>query len=105
MDPADAPTQSQATRVFHVAILCFGLVGYVGFVLHVIDKVRTGHGLDCFLTGFGVEMNYLGVRITMALIPPVLFVGWIIRIWCVKCEKQALEALSKRMRNREHHGP
>lgn len=99
MDPADAPTQSQATRVFHVAILCFGLVGYVSFVLHFIDKVRTGHGLDYFLTGFGVEMNYLGVLITLGLIPPVLLVRSVIRIWCVKREKQALDALSKRMRN------
>ncbi len=49
-------------------------------------------------------MNRLGVLITMALVTPVLRMGWVTRIWSTKGAKQALDALSRRARSREHNG-
>ena len=57
------------------------LIGIGGFVLYAINKVRTGHGLDYYFTGEGVQMNYIGVLITIAVAAVALLVALIIRFW------------------------
>jgi hypothetical protein len=52
-----------------------------------VGKVRSGHGLDTFLTGEGVEFNYIGALILLLLIPLSLIVGWGIRYWQLKDER------------------
>ncbi len=63
------------------AAVLIGLMGIGGFVLRAIDKVRTGHGLDYYFTGYGVQMNYLGALIVIAIAPVALLIGWIIKVW------------------------
>ena len=63
-----------------VAVLT-GVLGIGGFVLYAIGKVRAGHGLDYYFTGYGVEMNYLGALIAIAVAAVALLIGWIIRFW------------------------
>lgn len=55
-----------------LVFLCF-----VGFILLLIYKVISGHGLDYYRTGRGVEMNYIGVLIAIGIIPIVLLFAWL----------------------------
>jgi hypothetical protein len=64
-----------------LAAVLIGLLGIGGFVLYAINKVRTGHGLDYYFTGQGVQMNYLGALIAIGVAAVALLVGWIIRFW------------------------
>ena len=52
-------------------------LGFLGFIIRVILKVKSGHGLDYYRTGHGVEMNYIGVLIAIGIIPIVLIFGWV----------------------------
>ncbi len=61
--------------------------GSVAFVLRVLEKVRTGHGLDYYFTGWGVQFNYIGVMILLALVPVTLLAGWGIRWWQLREER------------------
>ena len=63
-----------------VAVL-IALIGIGGFVLYAINKVRTGHGLDCYFAGEGVKMNYIGVLIAIGVAAIALLVGLVIRFW------------------------
>ncbi len=63
-----------------------GIVMFAGYVFRVVNKVRFGHGLDRFLTGEGVEFNYIGALILVLLIPLSLIVGWGIRYWQLREE-------------------
>ena len=63
-------------------------------VLQIVEKVRTGHGLDYYLNGMGVEMNYIGALIAVAIIPIALLLGWAIRWWLLKDERDF----------KKHHG-
>jgi hypothetical protein len=59
-------------------------LGFLGFIVRVILKVKSGHGLDYYRTGHGVEMNYIGVLIAIAIIPIVLILGWLgNKIYCI----------------------
>ena len=64
-----------------LATVLIGMLGIGGLVLHTINKVRTGHGLDYYFTGEGVQMNYIGALIAIAVAAVALLTGWIIRIW------------------------
>ncbi len=63
------------------------ILGGIAFVLRVVEKVKTGHGLDYYFTGWGVRVNYIGVLILLALIPVVLLMGWAIRWWQLRDER------------------
>ncbi len=63
------------------------VLGGMAFVLRVVEKVRTGHGLDYYFTGWGVQVNYIGVLILLILIPVVVLVGWGIRWWQLRDER------------------
>ena len=52
-------------------------LGFLGFIIRVILKVKSGHGLDYYRTGHGVEMNYIGVLVAIGIIPIVLILGWV----------------------------
>ena len=64
-------------KIFSVIFGCSITIGFIGFILHVILKVKSGHGLDYYQTGHGVEMNYIGVLIAIGVIPIVLILGWV----------------------------
>lgn|GEM_PF-2906318 len=50
-------------------------------------KVRSGHGLDTYLTPEGVEFNYIGALILFLLIPISLGIGLGIRYWQLRDER------------------
>ena len=64
-----------------LATVLIGLLGIGSLVLDTLNKVRTGHGLDYYFTGEGVQMNYIGAFITIAVVAVALLIGWIIRFW------------------------
>ena len=64
-------------KIFSIIFGCLLSIGFIGFVLLLIHKVVTGHGLDYYKTGHGVEMNYIGALIIVCIMPIVLIIGWI----------------------------
>lgn len=65
-----------------VAIVVGGLLsilGLIAFAIRAVQKVQAGHGLDYYFTGWGVQLNYIGVLIVFALIPVALLIGLGIR--------------------------
>ena len=57
------------------------LLGFASFILDAARKVQTGHGLDYYFTGWGVQFNYIGALIAIALTLFALVVGYGIRWW------------------------
>jgi hypothetical protein len=73
------PKTKNLLGVLVVVLIAWISIG--GFVLYAINKVRTGHGLDYYFTGEGVQMNYIGVLIAFAVAAVAVLVGLIIRFW------------------------
>jgi hypothetical protein len=62
-------------------------VGFLGFSIHLWQKISSGHGLDTYFTGFGVQFNYLGAGILFALVPVVLIAGALLNWWLGREER------------------
>ena len=60
---------------------------FAGYVYRVVSKVKSGHGLDTYLTPEGAEFNYIGVLILLMLIPIALLLGWGLRWWQLREER------------------
>jgi hypothetical protein len=56
----------------------------VSGVLHIVQKVLTGHGLDYYFTGQGVRFNYMGALITLAVAAVAVLVGLGVRFFGAK---------------------
>lgn len=65
-----------------LSILFVGILSIfalVGQVLQVIEKVRTGHGLDYFITMWGYQFNYIGALVgfiaiaLLCIISPIIY--------------------------------
>jgi hypothetical protein len=59
----------------------------LGFVARVWTKIRSGHGLDTYFTGYGVQFNYIGVAILLVLLPAVLLLGIVLNWWLGRDER------------------
>ena len=57
-----------------------GALAIVSFIFYAIQKVRTGHGLDYYFTGHGVQMSYIGGLIAFGILAIALLIGWFMRI-------------------------
>ncbi len=69
-----------------IGIVLVGLC-FASFILYAIQKVRTGKGLEYYLTGRGAQMNYVGVLITFCVLVIALLVGRVIRARSVRRKK------------------
>ena len=69
--------QKFLNKTFSVAMVTM-MLGFVGFVAFLIDKVLRGHGLDYYISGMGYKLNYLGVLILVALMPLLVLVVWLV---------------------------
>ena len=49
-----------------------------GVFIRAMLKVKSGHGLDCYISGKGYEFNYIGYLISSGAILTALLAGWII---------------------------
>jgi uncharacterized membrane protein len=73
--------KAKTTDVIGIVLVVLCLVS---FILYAIQKVRTGKGLEYYLTGQGVQMNYIGVLIALSVLAIALLVGWMIRAWSAR---------------------
>jgi hypothetical protein len=62
-------------------------LGLAAFVVRAWDKVAAGKGLDTYFTGWGVQFNYVGFLVLVAIIPLVLIIGYGIRLWELRHER------------------
>lgn len=70
-------------------------LSFASFILTIIYKIRSGHGLDYYFTGYGVQMNYIGVLISLIVIPFTLLVVWGVVIILNKKEIWEIEKYKK----------
>lgn len=56
-------------------------------VLRTVQKVRSEHGFDTFYDLNGAEWNYIGRLVLLALIPIALLIGYCIRRWELREER------------------
>ena len=59
-----------------------------GFFIHVWQKIASGDGLDTYFTGFGVQFNYLGVAVLIAILPLVLLAAALLNWWHGREERE-----------------
>jgi hypothetical protein len=55
-------------KTFGIAIIVI-IAAFIGLVLHLFNKVASGHGLDYYFSRFGYKLNYPGALILLAIIP------------------------------------
>ncbi len=73
--------------------LFFGLgmflifIAALSFIFRVFDKVLSDKGLDYYLTGHGVQFNYIGAMVLLLLLPLVIVVGLCFRYWQLRDER------------------
>ena len=79
--------RTKAGRVFFAIAGVLVVIAGISFVLRVVNKVSSGHGLDYYFTGRGVQFNYIGALILLIVIPVALAVGWVIRWWQLRGER------------------
>ena len=82
-------TQKPGKVVFFIFLILV-FVGFVGLVLLLVEKTTTGHGLDYYMTGWGIRQNYLSALVLIAIVPVVLAVAWGVRYWQKREEKDFL---------------
>jgi nitric oxide reductase large subunit len=69
------------------------VVALIGFILGALEKIRSGHGLDYYFTGFGAKFNYIGAIVLLVCIPIALLVGWGLNYWLSRDERDFRDRL------------
>jgi hypothetical protein len=82
-----------------VAVGVLSALGLVAFVGDAWRKVASGHGLDTYFTGWGVQFNYVGLLVLIAVIPFALLLSYAVRYWELRHERE----LMKRYGFRDNH--
>jgi hypothetical protein len=72
------------------------ILAVVGFVLHAIERILSGHGLDYYFTGYGVKFNYIGALVLLICIPVALLLGWTLNYWLSRDERDFKDRFGKR---------
>jgi len=63
------------------------MLGLVAFIIRAWDTVASGRGLDTYFTGWGVQFNYVGFLVLVAVVPVILTIGYAIRWWELRHER------------------
>jgi len=63
------------------------MLGLVAFVVRAWDRVTSGHGLDSYFTGWGVQFSYVGFLVLIAVVPFALLLGYAVRYWELRHER------------------
>lgn len=87
--------KSSARYVVFIVAGIGALLALVGFLLRVVEKIRSGHGLDYYFTGFGVRFNYIGVLVLFVCIPTALLLGWVLNYWLSRDERDFIKRFGK----------
>lgn len=84
------PLQRFIDKAFFLGLFLSAL-GFVGFVVLLMQKVQSGEGLESYFTGFGVKVSYLGIGILISVIPAITLVALVVRWWQGREERNFLE--------------
>ncbi len=63
------------------------VLGFVGFIAFLFEKVMAGEGLEYYFTGFGYQFSYLGALILVCLIPVILGGAFAYQWWSERDER------------------
>ena len=64
------------------------LLGLIAFIGQAWRKVASGQGLETYFTGWGVQFNYIGLLVFVAVVPVVLLLGFAVRHWELRHERE-----------------
>ena len=53
----------------------------LGFIGRVWTEISSGRGLDTYFTGYGVQFNYVGAAVLLALLPVAFLLGIALNWW------------------------
>ena len=62
--------------------------GLIAFIEQAWRKVASGQGLETYFTGWGVQFNYIGFLVLVAVVPVVLMLGFAVRHWELRHERE-----------------
>ena len=74
------------TKIFLTGLVLFSL-SFISFIILVIIKILTGHGLETYLTRIGVKFTYLGGGVLFVCAALFFLLAFIIRWWHLREEK------------------
>ena len=75
--------------------LFLGALGFIGFVLLLIKKIKSGEGQETYFTGFGVKFSYLGASILLLVIPVIMLIALVIGWWQKREERDFIKKYSR----------
>jgi uncharacterized membrane protein len=84
--------------IFVVGLFFFGLT-VIGFVLQLYQKIRTGHGVESYVSGTQIELTYIAAAISLAMVaivPVAFFIRFLIETW----EKREIAAEERQRKKR-----
>lgn len=78
----DEKAKKRKVCLASLLVLPFSLLIFAAEILRVVEKVRTGHGLDYYTTFEGYQFNYTGalvgyiaISLLMILAPLIYWIG------------------------------
>lgn len=64
------------------------LFGLSAFIEQAWRKVASGQGLETYFTGWGVQFNYVGFLVLVAVVPIAVLLGLAIQNWELRHERE-----------------
>jgi len=89
---------SRHSRNHYIKVIGYSLafLAFLTFILTVIEKVRSGHGLDTYMTGEGVIFNYIGALVVLVILTVSLLIGLAFRAWNGPSTKEMIQKKNSR---------
>jgi len=94
--------ESLLSKIVSAIIFPFAIFGVIGLGLKAYQKVSTGHGLETYITGWGIQTNYITALIVFILIPIVLIVGWLINYFITRDERHIKKEIERQKRQKHY---
>ncbi len=92
--------ESLLSKIVTAILFPLAILGFVGLGLKAYQKIIAGRGLETYITGWGIETNYIGRLIVFILIPIVLIVGWLINYFITRDERQIKKEIERQKQNK-----
>ncbi len=88
-------------RISFFLLHLFIMIGGIGFLIRLIQKVWDGHGRDYYLTGRGYQVNHIGVLATLIAAPVLVCIAWVIQKILDKKEDWKIERYQELMEKKK----
>jgi hypothetical protein len=95
--------ESLLGKIVTAILLPLGILGFVGIVLKAYQKVIAGRGLETYINGWGVEVNYIGILSVLILIPIVLTAGWLINYVMTRDERRLKKEIDRQQSQKNNN--